>query len=156
MAESWKDLLLSAIENQLVIGFDITEEHIDLCLKARALFKKYNARFYNSELPPTNIFHSVCCGGEITAEYLNEPLNDWYNTSGEHCIILNLDVIQDVTQLKEVVLHEMAHEYCDIHGITDIEPGWPPRHTEAFAKVCREHGLAYKAGETDFGQTMLQ
>lgn len=147
--KNWQKLLQTAIDNKMIIGTCITEDHIKYCTKARALFLDYNNRFYNLELPATDIFFSL---NGPAGEYYSNPLNMWYNTNGKHSIVICPEEIETETDLKEVLLHEMAHEYCDIHDIEDMDG---TKHTRKFAEVCLSHGLFYKDGETDYSNTIF-
>jgi hypothetical protein len=150
--QNWEPLL-TAIKEKMLIGISIDEETLSYGKLARNLFTEYNSRFYNGELPETDIYINPIEDGNFG---LFEPdgLGVWYGITGRPAIVLYPNAIESEEQLKEVLLHEMAHEYCDIKGIEDISSR-TVQHTAAFAEVCRSHGLCYDENETDWMNTKL-
>lgn len=155
-AEKTMQTYRNAIANHAIVGLVIKDTELQLCLYARQLFTEYNERFYNCELPQTDILFNP---GEfdIYGEFY-EPeqaiAKIWYNTEARPAIVLYTKAIDGKRHLKEVLLHEMAHEYCYYHSIPDIDRSG--NHTEKFAAVCKAHGLKYRKGEKDYMKTVLQ
>ena len=149
--QNWEPLL-TAIKEKMLIGARITEEDIFICRSARKLFEEYNNHLYGGELPQTDIFINPFFYGDFGAF---DPRGfAWYEESARPAIVLYPQMIESEERLKEVLLHEMAHEYCHIKGIEDISRR-TAQHTAAFAEVCRSHGLCYDENETDWMNTKL-
>ena len=148
------ELFNKAIKEKMIVGLPLSSEDLELCKEARRIFMECNKSLYNGELPETDIFINPFDSSEC-AEFTPVCISSiWYNNTGNPAIIIYPLNIYSRGQLIETVLHEMAHEYCWIKGITDLDPN-TAKHTRDFAAVCNAHGLCYEDGEDDWMNTRL-
>jgi hypothetical protein len=119
-----------------VIGLEedlFTLETLRLLDKAKLYFRRLNETLYHGEeLPDTDVVVNINLH-DAQAEY-------WRDTENKPIICLNIYDIDGEDGLKEIIAHEMVHEYCEIHHIKDIEPR-TGHHTEEYRQAAEAHGL---------------
>ena len=138
------------------------EEHNQYCipnktllLGARSAYEVINKELFNDELPRI----------PIKAQRLDDGLR--YRTAAAFCIDIKHSVerLSIIINSKEVcfadftaflintigyLLHEMVHEYCYLHGITDVNHA-TQYHNSQFMLAAEEHGLVCDSYSDEFG-----
>lgn len=97
-----------------------------------------NFHFYGGELEPA-IFTLVNFDDtdeDITARFVD--------CTDPFLIEFNSDFIRECNDdifILTILLHEMAHEYCYLMDICDVD--YDGNHTEEFVAAAEEHGLTF-------------
>ena len=149
----WIKNLQTAIDEQLIVGIPVLSIDLDMCREARNLFKEYNAKYYGGELPDVDVVLNPLISTEMVGCFKRNGLGIFGYDNKRPAIVICPRLIDSMRDLRTVMLHEMAHEYCWLHGITSVTGDGT--HTIAFANVCVEHGLAYAKGEINCSMTIL-
>ena len=155
----WPELLKRAIDEQLVAPVPIFDWELAMTKDAREYFQKFNQKYYNNELPEVDIVMDPFEVGKRLGCFMKSGYGNFGYSGVRPAIVICPLVINknDDARVDAIVLHEMAHLYCYIHGITDMvkEDDGKYRHTMEFAKVCMDHGLSYRQCQTNSQYTIL-
>ena len=155
----WPELLKRAIDEQLVAPVPIFDWELAMTKDAREYFQKFNQKYYNNELPEVDIVMDPFEVGKRLGCFMKSGYGNFGYSGVRPAIVICPLVINknDDARVDAIVLHEMAHLYCYIHGITDMvkEDDGKYRHTMEFAQVCMEHGLSYRQCQTNSQYTIL-
>lgn len=155
-AKAFRDMTLSPREikeaiDRKCITLDYPKECIKTWERANKLYAVFNDKLFSGELPEANIFIDIMCRyNNALATYQYGPNIFYPDLKSKHSIYIAEDITAE--ELPEVLLHEMVHEYCKIHGINDsIIRGDKNIHTKAYTDTAREHGFIVDNAEYGTG-----
>ena len=107
-----------------------------------SIYAFMNTRLFKGELPALPV--EAVTGKEYLGcqhSYKGTPKRITLNIEKLH----SGNAEDDAEKLIEVMLHEMTHVYCEVHGIPHYDKE-TKRHLEGFTKVAESHGLLYDDG----------